>query len=84
MYDMEYDPYRHVLPYDMLLVTMHVLLYSSLIFTSPMTNDGLSVNWEQARRKEWLAFHQQLFCELMTWSKYDQNRPALPFETCYW
>jgi hypothetical protein len=39
----------------MLLVTINVDLDSFLIITSPITNDGLCVNWEQARGKEWLV-----------------------------
>jgi hypothetical protein len=65
---MQYDQYRPVLPFDILLVTIHVLLYSFLFVTSRKTNDGpSSVNWEQARKKQCLASKQLPFCELMTW-----------------
>jgi hypothetical protein len=40
----EYDQYRPALPFDMLLVIIHLLLYSFLFFMSPKTNDGVSVN----------------------------------------
>jgi hypothetical protein len=52
---MEYDQYRPVLPFDMLHVTIHVALDSSLIVTSGFRNDGLCVNLEQAREKQWLT-----------------------------
>jgi hypothetical protein len=58
---MEYDQYRPVLPYDMLQVTIHVALHSSLIVTSGFRNDGLYVNSEQAREKQWLTLQQPPF-----------------------
>jgi hypothetical protein len=61
---MEYDQYRHVLPFDMLLVTIHVHLDSFFIVTSPISNeDGLSVNKEKARGKQWWALQQPPYCE---------------------
>jgi hypothetical protein len=41
---MKYDQYRPVSPFYILLVTRNVLLHSFLLFISPMTNDGVSVN----------------------------------------
>jgi hypothetical protein len=45
IYHMEYDQYRPVLPFHILLVTIHVFLHSFLFVTSAMTNDGPSVIW---------------------------------------
>jgi hypothetical protein len=53
-----------VIPFDILLVTINVLINSFSFFTSWITIDGLSVNWEQARGKQWLAFHQPAFVNL--------------------
>jgi hypothetical protein len=41
--DMQHDQYRPALPFDMLLVTIHVVLVSFSFVTSQITNDGLSV-----------------------------------------
>jgi hypothetical protein len=42
---MEYDQYRLVWPFDIMLVTTHALvLHSFWLHTSPVTNNGLSVN----------------------------------------
>jgi hypothetical protein len=68
MEHMEYAQYPPASPFDMMLVTIHVLHHSAIFFTSPMTNDGLSVNKEQARGKQWWALQQLPFCELRTWS----------------
>jgi hypothetical protein len=64
----KYVQYRPDLPFDMLMVTIHVLHDSFLFVTSPITDDGLCVNWEQATGKEWMALQQVPVCELMTWS----------------
>jgi hypothetical protein len=42
--DMAYNQYRPILPFDMVFVTMHALLFLSLIFKSRITNGALSVN----------------------------------------
>jgi hypothetical protein len=41
---MEYDQYIPALPFYILMVAIHVLLYSFLIFKSQMINNGLGVN----------------------------------------
>jgi hypothetical protein len=51
---MEYDQYRPVLPFYILLVTIHVFLESFFV-TSRMTNDSHHVNYEQARGTQWWA-----------------------------
>jgi hypothetical protein len=71
---MQYAQYPPASPFDMLLVTIYVLgtgnhicAWSFSFFTTPMTNDGLSVNQEQAREKQWWGLQQLPFCELRTW-----------------
>jgi hypothetical protein len=63
MNDMEYDQYRPALPFKSKLALIHVDLDSFLIVSSPILNDGLCVNWEQARGKQWWALQQPPFCE---------------------
>ena len=65
---MEYDQYRPALLSKNKLALIHVVLDSFAIVTSPISNDGLCVNWEQARGKKWWGLQQLLYCELMAWN----------------
>jgi hypothetical protein len=69
MNGMEYDQYhRPGLLFKNKLALIHVVLHSFVIVTSPTSNDGLSVNQEQARGKQRWALQQPPYCELTTWS----------------
>jgi hypothetical protein len=61
------DQYRPVLPFYILLVTIHVLLDSFSFVTSRMTNNVHRVNWEQPRGRQRWASQELSNCELTTW-----------------
>jgi hypothetical protein len=64
-----YDQYRPALLFKNKLALIHVVLDSFVIVTSLISNDGLSVNQEQERGKQWWALVQQLpYCKFTTWS----------------
>jgi hypothetical protein len=65
---MEYDENRPGLLLKNKLALIHVVLHSLVIVASPTSNDGLSVNREQARGKQRWALQQLHYCELTTWS----------------
>jgi hypothetical protein len=75
---MEYDQYSPALPFDMLLVTIHVLFHSFSLLTSLMANGGLSVNYCTWRNEEKNSGHHSSKSFFVTWA-----HEVWPIETCY-
>jgi hypothetical protein len=65
---MDYDQYIPATLFENKLALIPVVLQSLLLDFSPVPNDGLCVDYDQATTKQWLALQQPPFHQLMMWS----------------